>query len=247
VPKKPNSHGDMQEYVPAGNGDASGEYGNSEGSNKHFTAFKKPKTIKPLKVNRNDVDQVTIKATMGDKVLNFPVNSVEDFMERVNATKQETFTDDRKLSFQIKTKDGNVIETEDFNNIKDIKKYFSNFKDKSFTKEEMLNKFSEIKKNAEDNYNELLSKTRKETGLWDTKDMSNDVTDKLSYFLGKKSIIEMLEESNKFQPLKANQLKREIEYRKNRLDEDKEDYYDLDYVNGMYDSLKELEKFIKGE
>ena len=41
MPKKPNSHG-MQEYVPAGNGDASGEYANEEGNNRHFTSFKKP-------------------------------------------------------------------------------------------------------------------------------------------------------------------------------------------------------------
>ena len=35
-------HGD-QNYVPAGNGDASGEYGdNATGSNIHFTNFKKP-------------------------------------------------------------------------------------------------------------------------------------------------------------------------------------------------------------
>lgn len=33
----------MQEYVPAGNGDASGEYANEEGSNRNFTSFKKPK------------------------------------------------------------------------------------------------------------------------------------------------------------------------------------------------------------
>jgi len=132
MPKKPNSHGDMQEYVPAGNGDASGEYGDSEGSNKHFTAFKKPKSIKPLKTNRNDVETITIRAKMGDKVLNYPVNSVDDFMKRVNGTKQESFTGNRKLSFQIKTKDGNVVETEDFNDIKDIKKYFSNFKKQQY-------------------------------------------------------------------------------------------------------------------
>lgn len=134
MPKKLNSAGQMQNYVPAGNGDASGEYGdNATGSNKHFATFKKPtKTIKPLKVNRNDVVKINIKATMGDKVLNLPVNSVEDFMERINATKQESFTSDRKLSFQIKTKDGNVIETEDFNDIKDIKKYFSNFKKQQY-------------------------------------------------------------------------------------------------------------------
>lgn len=42
MPKKPNGAGGMQEYVPAGNGDASGEYADGEGSNRHFTAFKKP-------------------------------------------------------------------------------------------------------------------------------------------------------------------------------------------------------------
>lgn len=40
MPKKYNSAGQLQNYVPAGNGDASGEYGdNATGSNKHFKAF----------------------------------------------------------------------------------------------------------------------------------------------------------------------------------------------------------------
>lgn len=42
MPKKPNSHGNDQEYVPAGNGDASGEYADEQGGNKHFTSFSKP-------------------------------------------------------------------------------------------------------------------------------------------------------------------------------------------------------------
>lgn len=42
MPKKPNSHGNDQEYVPAGNGDASGEYADEGGSNKGFSNFKKP-------------------------------------------------------------------------------------------------------------------------------------------------------------------------------------------------------------
>lgn len=43
MPTKPNKAGQQQNYVPAGNGDASGEYGdNATGSNKHFTNFKKP-------------------------------------------------------------------------------------------------------------------------------------------------------------------------------------------------------------
>ena len=41
MPTKPNKAGQQQEYVPAGNGDASGEYGNQSGSNRHFDNFKK--------------------------------------------------------------------------------------------------------------------------------------------------------------------------------------------------------------
>lgn len=41
MPTKLNRAGKQQNYVPAGNGDASGEYGNHTGSNKHFKTFKK--------------------------------------------------------------------------------------------------------------------------------------------------------------------------------------------------------------
>lgn len=45
MPQKPNKAGQMQNYVPAGNGDASGEYGdNATGSNKHFQVFSKENT-----------------------------------------------------------------------------------------------------------------------------------------------------------------------------------------------------------
>ena len=43
MPTKPNRSGEQQNYVPPGNGDASGEYADNEsGSNTHFTNFKKP-------------------------------------------------------------------------------------------------------------------------------------------------------------------------------------------------------------
>lgn len=43
MPTKLNHAGNQQNYVPAGNGDASGEYGdNATGSNVHFKSFKKP-------------------------------------------------------------------------------------------------------------------------------------------------------------------------------------------------------------
>ena len=41
MPTKLNKAGEQQEYVPAGNGDASGEYGNESGSNRHFQSFGK--------------------------------------------------------------------------------------------------------------------------------------------------------------------------------------------------------------
>lgn len=43
MPTKRNRAGKQQNYIEAGHGDASGEYGdNATGSNKHFTSFKKP-------------------------------------------------------------------------------------------------------------------------------------------------------------------------------------------------------------
>ena len=55
MPTKLNKAGNQQNYVPAGHGDASGEYGdNATGSNVHiqFTSFKKPEEEKPKKETR---------------------------------------------------------------------------------------------------------------------------------------------------------------------------------------------------
>lgn len=41
MPTKLNRAGEQQNYIPAGNGDSSGEYGNDSGENKHFSNFKK--------------------------------------------------------------------------------------------------------------------------------------------------------------------------------------------------------------
>lgn len=57
MPTKPNRAGQQQNYVPKGNGDASGEYGdNATGSNKHFTNFAKPKD-EEIKVEETKVEQ----------------------------------------------------------------------------------------------------------------------------------------------------------------------------------------------
>lgn len=43
MPQKLNKAGKMQDYIPAGNGDPSGEYGTSKGTNKNFTISDKKK------------------------------------------------------------------------------------------------------------------------------------------------------------------------------------------------------------
>ena len=54
MPTKPNRAGQQQNYVPAGHGDASGEYGdNATGSNKHFKAFYKSKVEGEIKGNQS--------------------------------------------------------------------------------------------------------------------------------------------------------------------------------------------------
>lgn len=55
MPTKRNKAGEQQEYVPAGHGDASGEYGNESGSNKHFQSFGK-KEIKGFSFNNKTIN-----------------------------------------------------------------------------------------------------------------------------------------------------------------------------------------------
>ena len=70
MPTKINRAGNQQNYVPKGNGDASGEYGdNATGSNVHFQTFKKPEetkqkteTKKPEEEKIKSNSETTIKA-----------------------------------------------------------------------------------------------------------------------------------------------------------------------------------------
>lgn len=65
MPKKLNSAGQMQNYVPAGNGDASGEYGdNASGSNVHYKTEGSEKTGTTNAGKRNDIS-VGIEQTSG--------------------------------------------------------------------------------------------------------------------------------------------------------------------------------------
>lgn len=78
MPTKPNRAGEQQNYVPPGNGDASGEYGdNATGSNKHFTAFAKPKKESRIKeLDKNKLKQIGKYVNYYDKN-----KSNKDFIE----------------------------------------------------------------------------------------------------------------------------------------------------------------------
>ena len=60
MPTKLNHAGQQQNYVPAGNGDASGEYGDNEsGSNIHFKVFERPddtSEVKPNEIRKEDIE-----------------------------------------------------------------------------------------------------------------------------------------------------------------------------------------------
>ena len=59
MPTKPNRAGQQQNYVPQGNGDASGEYADeATGSNIHFTNFKKPDEDSPLNTKKSHFTDV---------------------------------------------------------------------------------------------------------------------------------------------------------------------------------------------
>ena len=66
MPQKLNKAGKMQDYIPKGNGDASGEYGTSNGTNKNFTASDKKKSSANV-ITENT--SLTPKKENGNKVI----------------------------------------------------------------------------------------------------------------------------------------------------------------------------------
>ena len=59
MPTKRNRAGKQQNYIEAGHGDASGEYGdNATGSNKHFTVFQKPKETRSKELTSKQIQEI---------------------------------------------------------------------------------------------------------------------------------------------------------------------------------------------
>lgn len=72
MPTKLNRAGNQQNYVPKGNGDASGEYGDTAtGSNKHFQAFKKPDDEEKKVTDTFEIDEDDEKVTPKRKIYTY--------------------------------------------------------------------------------------------------------------------------------------------------------------------------------
>lgn len=74
--KKRSSWGE-QEYIPAGNGDASGEYADESGSNRNFQSFEKPD--KETSANDNAIDATEPEKTISESRNNFINFAAEKF------------------------------------------------------------------------------------------------------------------------------------------------------------------------
>ena len=94
MPTKRNHGGNQQEYVPAGNGDASGEYAdNASGSNIHFKTFKKPdsdtkKTNKPV----SDKKDINGQSPTKDKKEKPKKQFVQDTEKRIKSMLNDNAT-----------------------------------------------------------------------------------------------------------------------------------------------------------
>lgn len=106
MPTKPNKAGEQQPYIPAGNGDSSGEYADNGGTNVHFQSFKKPeesvKSSSKTKIT-NSVKKETIKESPKVKSL----NDYTDELLKKSGVKEYT-------SKKYKNKDNDIVEIRRF-------------------------------------------------------------------------------------------------------------------------------------
>lgn len=81
MPKKPNAKG-MQEYIPAGNGDASGEYADGDGNNKHFESFKKPEVSQPIIENKN-IEEKPVESEYKNEYIEYEESRVKELEQKL--------------------------------------------------------------------------------------------------------------------------------------------------------------------
>ena len=186
MPKKPNRAMQMQNYVPAGNGDASGEYADEEtGSNIHFTNFKKPDTEKQEKLEElagNLLVKQEVEKTKAKKAAKF-----EDLEMDL---KEESSFDDLEKDLSIDDEFDDLLEPKDIeeDDIPTFEELVDETLDEDETKSSILNLSPELDKdkinalsdkeakkvlkaietveNAQKKYDKLKKNQKKYEGLW---------------------------------------------------------------------------------
>lgn len=104
MPQKLNSAGKMQNYVPAGNGDASGEYGdNATGSNKHFKVFKKPdqKETTQEEFDKFDEKELDNNINVSEKARDNLINHLSNKSDENNKTLNEVIDNTTELGHVV--------------------------------------------------------------------------------------------------------------------------------------------------
>lgn len=196
MPKKKSSWGE-QNYVPAGNGDASGEYADeATGSNIHFTNFSKPDTEAQTKLTSLKTKMEGSKSAKQQKFDEFVENLLldEEFSQKSGkiTTEQKIEEDYQDLPldetgldmFVIKNEDKNIDETQEFDDLIDselddneTKQAILNLND-NLSKEKVdaldekqakkLLKAIELSENAQKKYDKLKKGEKKFEGIWNT-------------------------------------------------------------------------------
>lgn len=110
MPQKPNRSGQLQNYVPAGNGDASGEYGDNEsGSNIHFKVFKRPDDTTELKPNEIKEEDFNSAVDYLDKSLRDYDEYMKDHQDQIGFFSRHEYDNYKELYQSDKVKEKESI------------------------------------------------------------------------------------------------------------------------------------------
>ena len=154
MPQKLNKAGKMQDYIPKGNGDASGEYGTSNGTNKNFKEKKETKANVITENKSVVVENKGKKESLNKMYPNNPKSNVE------NGFRPDEWEEIYKFSKEINKKNDDLIdetyeiaEKYNLNNkdaIKKLKEKYSNNNKANIIDDDLTGKKSNFDKALED-------------------------------------------------------------------------------------------------
>lgn len=159
MPQKLNKAGKMQDYIPKGNGDASGEYGTSNGTNKNFTTSDKKKETKANVITEN---KSVVVENKGKTKLSY----VDDVLKKLPKD-----LDDDELDEAIKDELNDSVWYEDNNS--------ENITEKEFNEmvKEIKNKYGKNKKDVITKNKSEVVEDKKEKGFFRAYNSDGSIAD----------------------------------------------------------------------